>query len=151
MANGLVRAILERTLGISRQRVMPKFTSQPFTSWFKKHVPKVTPKTGGKIVLFNDTFNTYNTPNVAISATEVSKAASATFVRMSFICPIARANCSESAVCFLVATDKARTPPTMAEHAFKFSVCPAMSLGILCWNITTPITFAASANCIRAS
>ncbi|MEN8172328.1 MAG: FAD-linked oxidase C-terminal domain-containing protein [Chloroflexota bacterium] len=75
MGTKVVRVLLEITIGISRQRVMPKFTSQSFTNWFKKHTPTEAPKTGGKIVLFNDTFNTYNTPNVAISATEVFEAA----------------------------------------------------------------------------
>ncbi len=75
MANGLVRILMDVTLGISRQRVMPKFASQPFTTWFKKHLPKVAAKPGRKIVLFNDTWNTYNSPEVAISATEVFEAA----------------------------------------------------------------------------
>ncbi len=75
MGNKLVRILLEKTIGISQQRVMPKFASQPFTNWFKKHQPMSPPRTGGQIVLFNDTFNTYNTPQVAISATEVFEAA----------------------------------------------------------------------------
>ena len=74
MANQLVRNLMEKTLGISRQRVMPKFASQPFTAWFKNHQPKVTPKSMGKLVLFNDTWNTYNTPEISISATEVFEA-----------------------------------------------------------------------------
>jgi len=75
MANGVVRTLMEKTLGISRQRIMPKFASQPFTAWFKQHKPKVTPENNGKIVIFNDTWNTYNSPEVAISATEVFEAA----------------------------------------------------------------------------
>jgi Fe-S oxidoreductase len=75
MANGTMRTIMEKTLGISRQRVMPKFASQPFTTWFKKHKPKHAHERKGKIVLFNDTFNTYNSPEIAISATELFEAA----------------------------------------------------------------------------
>ena len=75
MGNQLVRNLMEKTLGISRQRVMPKFASQPFTAWFKGHQPKAVAQSNGKIVLFNDTWNTYNTPEVAISATEVFEAA----------------------------------------------------------------------------
>jgi len=70
-----VRSLMEKILGISRQRVMPQFASQPFTAWFKQHQPKATSQPGRKIVLFNDTFNTYNNPEVAISATEVFEAA----------------------------------------------------------------------------
>jgi len=75
LGNGLVRSLMEKTLGISRQRVMPKFARQPFTTWFKQHQPKAAAKPGRKIVLFNDTFNTYNNPEVAISATDVFEAA----------------------------------------------------------------------------
>jgi Fe-S oxidoreductase len=54
---------------------MPKFASQPFTTWFRQHQPKTDPENNGKIVLFNDTWNTYNSPEVAISATEIFEAA----------------------------------------------------------------------------
>jgi Fe-S oxidoreductase len=75
MANPLVRKLMEATLGISSQRVMPKFASQPFTAWFKRHQPRIQSPNGKTIVLFNDTWNTYNSPEVAISATEVFEAA----------------------------------------------------------------------------
>ncbi len=78
MANGLVRDLMDKTLGISRQRVMPKFTSQPFTSWFKKrgkHSLQSPMLKKAKVVLFHDTWNTYNSPEVSISATEVFEAA----------------------------------------------------------------------------
>jgi Fe-S oxidoreductase len=75
MANPLVRKLMEAALGISSQRVMPKFASQPFTTWFKQHQPRIHSPNGKTIVLFNDTWNTYNSPEVAISATEVFEAA----------------------------------------------------------------------------
>lgn len=77
MASRPVRALLEISLGISRKRVMPPFARQSFTAWFRRH-RSLRAVEGGrreKIVLFNDTFNTYNTPEVAISATEVFEAA----------------------------------------------------------------------------
>jgi Fe-S oxidoreductase len=75
MGNQLVRNLMEKTLGISRQRVMPKFASQPFTVWFKSRQRQAAAPSSGKIVLFHDTWNTYNTPEVSISATEVFEAA----------------------------------------------------------------------------
>jgi Fe-S oxidoreductase len=98
MKNSLVRWGLEKFLGISRQRQLPEFASQPFTQWFKQRRrggeeakrrmangedqnPKSTPKgavqnpKSKRAVLFNDTFNTYNYPQVAIAATEVLEAA----------------------------------------------------------------------------
>ena len=58
------RLFLDAALGISRHRAMPAFASEPFTSWFKKH----TTQGETKVVLFHDTFNTYNEPDVARSA-----------------------------------------------------------------------------------
>jgi FAD/FMN-containing dehydrogenase/Fe-S oxidoreductase len=93
MKNGLVRWGLEKFLGISRQRSLPEFASQPFTYWFKQRTVASRQKSvvssqrttgngsqaavGGRqaVVLFNDTFNTYNYPQVAIAATEVLEVA----------------------------------------------------------------------------
>ena len=107
-----VRWLLERALGVSRQRTLPRFAARPFTEWF---AARARPEAGGqappaaanghaappapaanaaangspaaaapanaagsgarRVVLFNDTFNTYNDPEVAIAATEVLEAA----------------------------------------------------------------------------
>lgn len=111
LKNGLVRWGLEKFLGISRQRPLPEFASEPFTRWFKRksgissqrsvvrsqkgqegvgedatrntqHARwsvngQLSPVSGpwSPVVLFNDTFNTYNYPHVAIAATEVLEAA----------------------------------------------------------------------------
>ncbi len=70
--NPLARRVMERALGISSKRTLPPFVRQPFTAWFRKHS-----ENGGlrgsakKVVLFNDTFNTYNYPEISIAATEV--------------------------------------------------------------------------------
>lgn len=61
---------LETFLGISSQRNLPGFAREPFTSWFDKHKsPNSSPER--QVVLFNDCFNTYNDPRIAIAATEV--------------------------------------------------------------------------------
>ena len=96
-----VRWLLERALGISRQRTLPRFAALPFTRWFAARAPAAPaaaanghappPATRASangsrgaaapgsdargVVLFNDTFNTYNDPEVAIAATEVLEAA----------------------------------------------------------------------------
>ncbi len=73
MGNGLVRWLMEKTLGVSRHRQLPRFAREPFTTWFDNR-----PKASGakrKVVLFNDTFNTYNYPHISIAATEVLEAA----------------------------------------------------------------------------
>ncbi len=68
-----VRFLLDRTLGISMQRTMPSFAHLPFTTWFKRRGTNGTRKE--RIVLFHDTFNTFNDPHVSIAAVEVLEAA----------------------------------------------------------------------------
>jgi FAD/FMN-containing dehydrogenase/Fe-S oxidoreductase len=72
--NSLVRQLMEQLLGISSQRPLPTFASQPFTTWFKKR-QRNTISHQGQVVLFHDTFNTYNYPTIAVAATEVLEAA----------------------------------------------------------------------------
>ncbi|MCH8121878.1 MAG: FAD-binding protein [Bacteroidetes bacterium] len=66
------RWALERSVGISSRRSFPPFAREPFTEWFKSR-SKIK-ASGGRVVLFNDTFNTFNYPNVAISATKFLEA-----------------------------------------------------------------------------
>ncbi len=75
------RWLLERLAGIDRRRPLPAFAATPFTTWFARHRPegageRGTPAAEGRtVVLFHDTFNTYQTPEVAIAATRVLEAA----------------------------------------------------------------------------
>ena len=73
LGSSAVRWLLEKTLGVSRHRNMPKFARVPFTTWFRNRGPQPSQKK--KVVLFNDTFNTFNYPHVSIAATEVLEAA----------------------------------------------------------------------------
>ena len=70
--NPIVRNAMERFMGISSKRTLPTFAWEPFTEWFEKHrEAHKAAATAKPVVLFNDTFNTYNYPNIAIAATEV--------------------------------------------------------------------------------
>ncbi len=73
LGNGLTRWALDKWLDISRERVLPPFARTPFTAWFKRH--KAGAGAMGQVVLFNDTFNTYQEPDIAVAATEVLEAA----------------------------------------------------------------------------
>jgi Fe-S oxidoreductase len=73
--NTLVRWGLEKFMGIDRRRTLPKFAPVPFTTWFKNRKTKPAQTNQKQVVLFNDTFNTYNDPEIAIAATEVLEAA----------------------------------------------------------------------------
>ena len=60
-----VRWMMEYALGISRKRTLPQFAREPFTTWFKKR--GMSPPASKQVVLFNDTFNTYNYPHISIA------------------------------------------------------------------------------------
>ena len=77
LKNGVIRWGLERFVGITRQRPLPEFARRPFTHWFRQRMTDGGGRIGSdeRVVLFNDTFNTYNEPQVAIAATEVLEAA----------------------------------------------------------------------------
>ncbi len=79
-----VRFLLDRTLGISMQRTMPSFASLPFTTWFKRREKNGTKKE--RIVLFHDTFNTFNDPHISIAAVQVLEAAGFEVVLPSHRC-----------------------------------------------------------------
>jgi Fe-S oxidoreductase len=65
---------MEKLLGIHRKRVMPTFARVPFHRWFKR---RAAPAKGGRgqVLLFHDTFMTYNEPEVGVAATELLEAA----------------------------------------------------------------------------
>lgn len=73
LRTGWIRALMQHWLGISRQRQLPQFAEVPFTTWFKRRGRK--PAGTRQVVLFNDTWNTYNYPQVSIAATELLEAA----------------------------------------------------------------------------
>jgi FAD/FMN-containing dehydrogenase/Fe-S oxidoreductase len=73
LGNRVVRWVMEKTLGLDRRRTLPRFARVPFTRWFESRVP--TPAGCRRVVLFNDTFNTYSTPEVAQAASEFLEAA----------------------------------------------------------------------------
>jgi len=77
LKNGVIRRGLERFVGITRRRPLPEFAPQPFTRWFRQRRANGDGRAESdkRVVLFNDTFNTYNEPQVAIAATEVLEAA----------------------------------------------------------------------------
>jgi FAD/FMN-containing dehydrogenase/Fe-S oxidoreductase len=75
LSNWLARAapgrwLLERVAGIDRRRPLPAFAATPFDRWFARRRPAGTGERG-EVVLFHDTFNTYQTPEVAIAATRL--------------------------------------------------------------------------------
>jgi Fe-S oxidoreductase len=72
--SGPNRWLLERALGVDRRRPLPAFARETFVRWFDRRRP-VPPATRGTVILFHDTFTTYNHPEVGRAAVEVLDAA----------------------------------------------------------------------------
>ncbi len=74
LQNGLIRQGMERALGISAKRTLPPFAATPFTKWFQNR-PRITHHASRQIVLFTDTYTTYNHPHIGVAAVELLEAA----------------------------------------------------------------------------
>jgi FAD/FMN-containing dehydrogenase/Fe-S oxidoreductase len=64
------RWLMAKFAGIDRRRPLPQFASETFEDWFDGH-HREGDGVRGDVVLFHDTFNNFNTPNVAIAATKL--------------------------------------------------------------------------------
>ena len=73
--NGLIRAGMEKFLGISRQRDLPPFVQESFMDWFKARPLPPPTNEKEKVVLFVDVFTNFNYPQVGMAAFEVLTAA----------------------------------------------------------------------------
>ena len=69
-----VRALLHRTLGIHRDRPLPRFAREPFRRWWARRASRSTPSPRGEVVLFDDTFVRYYHPEVGRAAVQVLEA-----------------------------------------------------------------------------
>ncbi|HXN06557.1 MAG TPA: anaerobic glycerol-3-phosphate dehydrogenase subunit C [Nitrospiria bacterium] len=67
---GFLRIILEKVLGIHRERLLPDFASRTFRSWFKGR-KKVETRGAKKVVLFYTCHVNYNTPEIGKASLEV--------------------------------------------------------------------------------
>src|SRR2546427_11295667 len=65
-----VRWLLEKTVGIDRRRPLPALALETFEAWFRRRTPPATAPRG-EVVLFHDTFVTYNTPSIGQAAVQV--------------------------------------------------------------------------------
>src|SRR5262250_891681 len=70
VGSGLNRWFMEKVAGIDRRRPLPQFAGVTFEDWFENHKAEGD-GAKGEVVLFHDTFNNFNTPNVAIAATRL--------------------------------------------------------------------------------
>ncbi|MGQ9760021.1 MAG: anaerobic glycerol-3-phosphate dehydrogenase subunit C [Candidatus Methanomethylicaceae archaeon] len=70
--NILIRLIMDKALGISRHRSLPKFNRQTFTKWFKKCArSSTTGHSARKVAFFYDCYMNHTRPEVGRSAIRV--------------------------------------------------------------------------------
>ena len=84
MGNRLGRRVVSSVLGLAHERTPPAFARTTFLDWRKKNAGRgersgSSQQNGaaghrGRVVLFNDTFNTFHYPEVSIAATLVLEA-----------------------------------------------------------------------------
>lgn len=74
MRNKFIRKVMRRLSGITEKRPLPDFAKESFLKWFSKRGGN-TAAPGKQVVLFHDTFNTFNDPHIAAAAVEVLEAA----------------------------------------------------------------------------
>jgi FAD/FMN-containing dehydrogenase/Fe-S oxidoreductase len=71
---GPSRWLLQKVGGIDRRRPLPALAAQTFSDWFaRRRAPAAAPR--GDVVLFHDTFTTYNVPEIGRAAVELLEAA----------------------------------------------------------------------------
>jgi FAD/FMN-containing dehydrogenase/Fe-S oxidoreductase len=68
------RWLLERLVGIDRRRPLPALARETFSDWFQKHAARASAPRGD-VVLFHDTFVTYNAPHIGQAAVRVLETA----------------------------------------------------------------------------
>jgi len=77
-----LRVLMEKTLGLSARRSLPRYTSERFDRWFVKvgsarranRTPPRSVPTRGKVILWDDTFVRYHEPHIGIAAVKVLEA-----------------------------------------------------------------------------
>ena len=70
-----MRAVMEKTLGLSAKRSLPQYTSERFDRWFARHAQKNgAHHARGKVILWDDTFVRYHEPYIGMAAVKVLEA-----------------------------------------------------------------------------
>ncbi|MDG5760277.1 FAD-linked oxidase C-terminal domain-containing protein [Natronococcus sp. A-GB1] len=70
------RTVMEKTVGIARERSLPTFHRETFTDWFESRESTVDPETADhKVLLFPDVTTEYNDPEIGKAAVRLLEAA----------------------------------------------------------------------------
>ncbi|MEW5956584.1 MAG: FAD-linked oxidase C-terminal domain-containing protein [Chloroflexota bacterium] len=72
--NGLFRRLLDRLVGIEARRGLPPLAPRTFQRWFAQR-PSPPPARRGPVILWDDTYLTYNEPEIGQAAVRILEAA----------------------------------------------------------------------------
>ena len=77
LRTSFARSLVRRGTGLHPARSLPPFASSTFTAWFARRTPMGQKVTGPnkRVVLFPDTFTTFNYPQIGIAAVHLLEAA----------------------------------------------------------------------------
>ncbi len=75
LQNRVFRWVMEKVAGIDRRRILPMFAREHFRKWFRHHKADARAGTRGIVLLLDDCFTTYNTPEVGRAAVRLLEAA----------------------------------------------------------------------------
>jgi len=78
------RWAMERIAGITKERTLPSFASNTFSSWFKKNYS--SNNSDKRVILFADTYINYHETNIGIAATELLSACGYDVILADFGC-----------------------------------------------------------------
>lgn len=74
--NKIFKYALQSTMGIDSRRTFPSFAKESFQDWFAKRKTTINIENSDKeIILWDDTYITFNNPNIGISAVKILEAA----------------------------------------------------------------------------
>lgn len=75
LLNNPLSKVLFEQLGIAPERPFPTFVREPFDAWFRQNHRRNGRPKNGQVVLFHDTFLTYNDPAIGRAAVKVLESA----------------------------------------------------------------------------
>jgi glycerol-3-phosphate dehydrogenase subunit C len=62
--NRINRILMEKTMGIHRDKILPRFHAETFESWFRKNIDQATFTTKTKVAIFHTCIVNYNEPQI---------------------------------------------------------------------------------------
>ena len=70
----LVRAAMQKFMGLSAKRPLPHYATERFDRWFARHANGKNGAQRGEVILWDDTFVRYNEPHIGMAAVKVLEA-----------------------------------------------------------------------------